>query len=120
MHGPDPSWSGLYRAGGVAPGLAVLMYVVSLVSFATTTAPPTSGGVAMLEYVDSHRTAYIVRQVLWLAPSLPLIVVFVALAVALRRAGRSFAAIASVSASSHGRRRSRGRPRARAPSRWSG
>jgi hypothetical protein len=94
--GPDPSWSGLYRAGGVAAGLAVLMYVAALVSFATTTAPPTSGGAAMLEYVDAHRTAYIVRQVLWLAPSLPLIVVFVALALALRPTGKSFAAIAGV------------------------
>jgi hypothetical protein len=47
----------------------------------------------MLEYVDAHRTVYIVRQLLWLAPSLFLMVVFLALAVALRHQGKSFAAI---------------------------
>jgi hypothetical protein len=50
----------------------------------------------MLEYVDAHRTIYIVRQLLWLVPSLLLIVVFLALAVALRHLGRSFAAIAGL------------------------
>lgn len=74
--GPDPSWSGLYRAGAVSAGLAVLMYVAALVIFVVRTPPPTAGGAAMLEYVDAHRTVYIVRQVLWVAPSLPLMVVF--------------------------------------------
>ncbi len=94
--GPDPLWSWLYRAGAVSAGLAVLMYVAALVIFVATTAPPTAGGAAMLEYVDAHRTVYIVRQVLWLAPSLPLMVVFLALAVALRHLGKSFAAIVGV------------------------
>jgi hypothetical protein len=94
--GPDPSWSGLYRAGAVSAGLAVLMYVAALVIFVVTTPPPTAGGAAMLEYVDAHRTVYIVRQVLWVAPSLPLMVVFLALAVALHRLGKSFAAIVGV------------------------
>jgi hypothetical protein len=50
----------------------------------------------MLQYVDAHRTIYIVRQLLWLVPSLFLIVVFFALAVALRHLGKSFAAIAGL------------------------
>lgn len=94
--GPDPSWRSLYRAGAVSAALAVVMYVTALVIFVATTAPPTAGGAATLEYVDAHRTVYIVRQVLWLAPSLPLIVVFLAVAVALRRLSSSFAAIAGV------------------------
>ncbi len=94
--GPDPSWGPLYRAGAVSAGIAVILYLAALVIFAVTTAPPTSGGARMLEYVDAHRTIYIVRQLLWLVPSLFLMVVFLALAVAVRHVGRGFAAIAGL------------------------
>ncbi len=50
----------------------------------------------MLEYVDAHRTSYILRQLLWLSPSFFLMVVFLALAIALRRHGQSLAAIAAL------------------------
>ena len=80
----------------MAAGLAVLMYVVALVAFVVTDAPPTTGGAATLEYVAAHRTGYIVRQVLWLAPSLPLMILFLALAAALYRTGKSFAVGAGV------------------------
>jgi len=90
---PDPAWGSLYRAGAVSAGLAVIAYVAALVIVTGTSAPPTSGGARMLEYVDAHRTVYIVRQLLWMAPSLFLMVVFLALAVALRHRGKSFAAI---------------------------
>jgi hypothetical protein len=92
----DRSWRPLYRAGAVAAGLAVLMYVVALAAFIVSAAPPTTGGTAMLEYVAAHRTGYIVRQVLWLAPSLPLMVAFLALAVALSRVDRTFTVVAGV------------------------
>lgn len=90
------SWNLLYRAGAASAGLAALMYVVALAVYVVTSAPPTEGGAAILEYVDAHRTVYIVRQVLWVAPSLFVTIVFVALAVALRRLDRSFALIAGV------------------------
>jgi hypothetical protein len=93
---PDPSWGPLYRAGAVSAGIAVVLYVAALVVFAVTTAPPTSGGARTLEYVDAHRTIYIFRQLLWLVPSLFLMVVFLALAVSVRHLGKSFAAIAGV------------------------
>ncbi|MFE6508765.1 hypothetical protein ACFVDI_03240 [Nocardioides sp. NPDC057767] len=92
----DLGWQRLHRAGAVSAGLAVVLYVAALVIFAVVAPPPTSGGAAMLEYVDAHRTVYIVRQVLWLAPSLLLMVVFLALAVALRHLDKSFAAIAGM------------------------
>jgi hypothetical protein len=94
--GADPSWRRLYRAGAVSAVLAVAMYVAALVLFVATEAPPSSGGAAMLEYIATHRAVYIIRQVLWLAPSLPLMVVFLALAVALWSQDKSFAAIAGV------------------------
>lgn len=90
---PDAAWSGLYRAGAVSAGLAVLTYAVALVIVASTSTPPASGGAGMLDYVDAHRTIYLVRQLLWLAPSLFLMVVFLALAVAVRQPNQSFAAI---------------------------
>jgi hypothetical protein len=93
---PDRSWGPLYRSGAVSAGIAVILYLAALVLFAATTAPPTSGGAKMLEYVDAHRTIYIVRQLLWLLPSLFLMVVFLALAVAVRHQSKSFAAIAGL------------------------
>jgi hypothetical protein len=89
----DPAWSSLYRAGALSAGLAVISYAAGLVLVTSTSSSPASGGAGMLEYVDAHRTAYIVRQLLWMAPSLFLMVVFLALAVALRHEGKSFAAI---------------------------
>lgn len=96
LPGPDPSWRRLYRAGAVSAGLAVVVYAAALAIFAVMAAPPASGGAEMLEYVDAHRTIYIVRQLMWLTPSLFLMVVFLALAVALRHLDKSFAAIAGV------------------------
>jgi len=70
------------------------VYGVALVIVAVTTPPQASGGAEVLEYVAAHRTIYTVRQLLWLGPSLFLMVVFLALAVAVRHQGKSFAAIA--------------------------
>jgi hypothetical protein len=93
---PDPAWSPLYRAGAMSGGLALILYLAALVIFVITTAPPTVGGAAILEYVNAHRTIYIIRQVLWLAPSLLLMVVALALAVSLYPSGKSAATIAGV------------------------
>jgi hypothetical protein len=50
----------------------------------------------MLEYVDAHRTGYLIRQLLWEAPALFLMIVFLALAVALRGHSPSLAAVAGM------------------------
>jgi len=92
----DLSWRPLYRAGGFCAAVAVVMYVAALALFVATTAPPTSGGEEMLRYIDAHRTTYIIRQLLWLAPSLFLMVVTLTLAVSLRNLNRGFAAIAGM------------------------
>ena len=89
-------WAALYRAGALSAAGAVALYVAAFVMVMLTTAPPESGGAAMLEYVDAHRTGYIVRQLLWTAPNLFLMVVFLALAVALRGHGRGLAAVAGM------------------------
>jgi hypothetical protein len=81
---PDASWRPLYRVGAVAAGLAVVLYVVALILFVVTPAPPppASGGAAMLEHVVSNRSAYVVKQVLWVAPNLLMMVVVLAIAAA--------------------------------------
>ena len=96
LPGADPSWYRLYRAGAVSAGLAVALYVAALVVFAFAAATPAAGGEGMLEYVDAHRTIYIARQLMWLVPSLLLMVVFLALAIALSHLDKSFALIAGV------------------------
>ena len=92
----DRSWRTLYAAGAVSAGVAVALYAAALVLFAVVDAPPESGGAAMLDYVADHRTGYILRQLMWLAPNVFLMVVFLALAVALRRHSPSVAAIAGM------------------------
>ena len=67
---PDPAWGLLYRAGALAAALAGGAYAAALVLLAATTAPPPSGGVQVLEFIATHRTVYIIRQLLWLTPSL--------------------------------------------------
>ena len=72
---PDPSWGRLYRAGAGAASLAVVAYLAALVLFVATPAPPEEGGAATLEHVAAHRTAYLVKQVLWVGPNLLMVVV---------------------------------------------
>lgn len=76
--------------------LATLTYIVALVVDFTVPAAPTSGGAATLEYIAAHRSVYILEQVLWLAPSVLLMVVFLALYMALKQLNKSYAAIGAV------------------------
>lgn len=95
---PDQSWRPLYRVGAVAAVLAVVLYVVALVLFIVTPAPPSpaSGGAAMLGHVVANRSVYVVKQVLWVAPNLLMMVVVLAIAVALAEVHKSFALVAGV------------------------
>jgi hypothetical protein len=87
-------WRPLYRAGAIAAAVAVALYIAALVLFVVTEAPPEhADGAAMLSWVNGHRTMYIVKQALWLVPSLPMMVVSLALAVAGWRLGRSLALV---------------------------
>jgi hypothetical protein len=94
--GPDASWRDLYRVGGLAAFLATLLYVIALVVTFTVPAAPTEGGAATLEYIATFRSVYILEQVLWLAPSVLLMVVFLALSMAIKHLNKSYAAIGGV------------------------
>jgi hypothetical protein len=91
----DPAWRGLYRAGAISAASATVMYVIGLVLVVATEAPPTDPtGAEMLDYVDAHRALYYVKQLLWLVPSLPMMVVSLALAAAGWRVSRSLSLVA--------------------------
>src|SRR5512135_1411623 len=92
----DLSWSELYRVGGIAAILFVVLTIVSLVLEVTTPSQPNSGGAATLQYIASHRKVYILKQVLWFGPCVLAMVVFLALSVALKHLNKSYAALGAV------------------------
>jgi hypothetical protein len=93
---PDPSWSGLYRAGGVSGLLTGAIYIVAAILIFTTPTPPLAGGAETLTFIAAHRSLYILKQILWLAPSVLAMLVFLALYPALERVNKSYAAIGAV------------------------
>jgi hypothetical protein len=93
---PDPSWRSLYRAGGWCGILAVLPYLAAIVVVSIEPPPIDAGGAETLQYIADHRALYLIEQVLWLAPGALLMVLFLAIAVALKDVDKSYAAIAGV------------------------
>ncbi len=100
---PDPSWSVLYRAGGVSAVLFVVLTIVSIVLAFITPQPQSSGGslmlpggVATLQYIASHRSVFILDQILFVGPVVLTMVVFLALYVALKHLSKGYAAIGAV------------------------
>jgi hypothetical protein len=91
--GPDPSWSSLYRAGGISAGLFVALLVAAIVLAVITPQPPVSGGAATLEFIAANRTVYIIYQQLWLVPGVFAAIAYLALYVALKHVDRSYAAL---------------------------
>ncbi len=93
---PDPSWRGLYRVGGVSAAFYVVLIIIPLVLLNTTPLPPLSGGAAMLQYIASHKPVYIIELVSFVGLSLPAMVVFLALYVALKHLNKSYAALGAL------------------------
>ncbi len=93
---PDPSWSGLYRAGGISGVLFAVLTIVSIVLVFTKPLQPSAGGEATLKTIAANRSLYILKQVLWLGPSVLTMVVFLALYRALKHLDKSTAAIGAL------------------------
>ena len=91
----DPSWKLLVRIGGMAALLAAALWIVATALVFVTT-PPTSGGAQTLEYIAAHRSLYIFKQVLWLAPLGMTMVMFLAFYPVLERFARSLALLSVV------------------------
>src|SRR5579864_7186506 len=93
---PDPSWSGLYRAGGVSAVLFVVLILVAIVLIVVAPPPLSADGATTLQYIASHKVLYTIEQVLWLAPSVFAAVVFLALFPALKHLNKSYAALGAL------------------------
>ena len=72
--------------------LYVLMVLVPVALIIVAPIPPEEGS-ALLAYIDSHTVVYLVELVCFVGLSVPALVVFVALAVALKDVNKSWAAI---------------------------
>jgi hypothetical protein len=81
---PDPSWRGLYRAGGVSALLFVVLVLAAIALIVIAPPPLNADGATTLQYVASHKVLYIIEQIQWLALSVFAAVVFLALFQALK------------------------------------
>ena len=89
---PDPSWAPLYRAGGWAAMVYVVLVLVPVVLVLVAPLPPTRG-VALLDYIAAHKVVYLTELVCFVGLAVPALVVFTAAAVALKGLNKSVAAI---------------------------
>lgn len=98
--GPDPSWKGLYKVGGIS---AILYIVLALVAptlqvltmkyFELTTE---YNGAQFLQFIAENRFWWLILQTLVLGTSILAIMTFVALFVALKHIDKSYAAVGAV------------------------
>ncbi len=93
---PDPSWRSLYRAGGLSGIIIVVPYLLAIVLVSVAPPPLESSGEETLQYIASHRWLYIIEQVLWSAPGVLALVVFLALYAALKDLDKGYSAIAAL------------------------
>lgn len=93
---PDRSWDRLYRAGGIAAVLYVVLIVVPLVLLTTAPQPPLVGGAAVLQYIAAHKAIYLIELISFVGLSLPALMVFLALFVALMHVNKSYAALGAL------------------------
>ncbi|GIK42943.1 MAG: hypothetical protein BroJett011_67760 [Chloroflexota bacterium] len=95
--GPDLSWRGLYRAGGVSAILyVVLSLIVPTVQVLTMQYDFKMDGPTLLQFIASHRLWWMILQTLVLGTSILAIVSFVALFMALKHLNKSYAVIGTV------------------------
>ena len=86
------TWALLYRAGGWSALLYVLLVLVPVVLVFAAPLPPTDGA-ALLEYIAAHKVVYLAELVCFVGLAVPALVVFSAVAVALKGVDKSIAAI---------------------------
>jgi hypothetical protein len=94
--GSDPSWRSLYRAGAIAAALYALLIIVPVVLLNIAPQPPLSGGAAVLEYIAANKAVYMIEFISFVGLSLPAMVVFLALYVALKPLNKSYAALGAL------------------------
>ncbi|SDB79922.1 protein of unknown function [Raineyella antarctica] len=91
----DRSWGPLFVIAGIG-SIAFVALLLAALALDVVAPPPVHGGAATLEFIAAHTSVYVAEQVLWIAPSILAVLVFVALYFALAAAHRSLALIGSV------------------------
>lgn len=90
--GPDLTWQPLYRIGGVAALVFVVLVLVPVVLVFAAPLPPVQGR-ALLEYIAANKAVYLVELVSFVGLAVPALLVFAALALALTGVNKAVAAI---------------------------
>ncbi|HUX40055.1 MAG TPA: DUF4386 family protein [Rectinemataceae bacterium] len=91
-----PSFQLLFRIGAIAAFAFMLFTLVPLVLMITQPLPPYGGGAALLDFIAAHPILYITELVCFTGLSIPAIVFFLALGVALWPSGRDLALLGAV------------------------
>jgi Domain of unknown function (DUF4386) len=89
---PDMTWALLYRTGGWSALLYVLLVLVPVVLVFAAPLPPTDGA-GVLAYIAAHKGVYLVELGCFVGLAVPALVVFTAVAVALKGVDKSIAAV---------------------------
>jgi len=93
MSKTEQSWKSLFMTCGILSFLYTALVVLPLVLIFTTPQPPSTGGLAVLEYIASHKGIYITELFCFVGLSVPAIGVFFALGVLLFSSNRVLAAL---------------------------
>ena len=88
----DPTWGALYKAGGWSALVYVAMVVLPVTLVLVAPLPPTHGS-TVLGYIAAHKVVYLTELVCFVGLAVPALVVFAALAAALKNVNKSVAAI---------------------------
>lgn len=88
--GAGTPWHRLYRAGGLAAFVFVALVLVPVLLLFAAPMPPTDGA-GVLAYIAEHRWVYLAELICFVGLSVPALIAFVALAVAVRAADRGMA-----------------------------
>ncbi len=88
----DPSWATLYRVGAFSALVYVVLVLVPVVLVFAAPVPPTDGA-ALMTYIAAHRGVYLTELVCFVGLSVPALVVFAAVAAALKEVNKSVALI---------------------------
>jgi hypothetical protein len=74
----------------------VLLIIAPLVLLSIAPQPPLTGGAAILEYIAANKLVYMVEFISFVGLSLPAMIVFLALYVALQQLDKSYAALGAL------------------------
>jgi len=89
---PDSSWGLLFKAGGWSAMLFVLLVLAPVALVFLAPVPPTQGA-SLLEYIAAHKVVYVTELVCFVGLAVPALVVFSAVAVALKDVNKTIAAL---------------------------